>query len=333
MVRYGGQIVLYCIAVANSRVSLSPAHAVSSKSKSQRHAIRHWPSLAGLGLLWLICRGLPYATVVKLGNWLGRRLMRLSGRRRHIAETNLALCFPEQSTTQRNDLLRRHFEALGVGLLTTGMAWWSSDRRLRKLVGIEGLHHLEQAMAQGRGAILLSAHFSDLEMSGRLLSLFHPFAVMYRPHENPVIERAFRRNRELRFSAAIPRGEARQVIRALRQNQAVWYAPDQSYSDPNSSLVPFFGVPASTNLGTSRMAKVSGAPVLPFFGYRLPGGRGYRLVIQPPLADFPSDDLAADAARINRVIETAVREAPEQYFWVHRRFKNRPGLPDPYTSE
>jgi KDO2-lipid IV(A) lauroyltransferase len=306
---------------------------VSSKSKSQRHAIRHWPSLAGLGLLWLICRGLPYATVVKLGNWLGRRLMRLSGRRRHIAETNLALCFPEQSATQRSDLLGRHFEALGVGLLTTGMAWWSSDRRLRKLVGIDGLHHLEQAMAQGRGAILLSAHFSDLEMSGRLLSLFHPFAVMYRPHENPVIERAFRRNRELRFSAAIPRGEARQVIKTLKQNQAVWYAPDQSYSDPNSSLVPFFGVPASTNLGTSRMSKVSGAPVLPFFGYRLPEGRGYRLVIHPPLADFPSDDLAADAARINRVIETAVREAPEQYFWVHRRFKNRPGLPDPYTSE
>jgi KDO2-lipid IV(A) lauroyltransferase len=256
--------------------------------------------------------------------------MRLSERRRHIAETNLALCFPDQREAERADLLVRHFESLGVGLLTTGMAWWSSDRRLRSLVTIEGLEHLQQAMAQGKGAILLSAHFSDLEMSGRLLSLFHPFAVMYRPHENPVIEQAFRRNRELRFSAAITRGDMRQVLKTLKQNQAVWYAPDQSYSDPNSALVPFFNVPASTNLGTSRLAKVSGAPVLPFFGYRLPGNQGYRLVIQPSLAGFPSDDVAADTARINRIIEDAVREAPEQYFWIHRRFKNRPGLPDPY---
>jgi KDO2-lipid IV(A) lauroyltransferase len=303
---------------------------VSSQPKSSLRFIRHWPALVGLGLLWLICRGLPYAAIVRLGQWFGRLVMRISDRRRHIAETNLTLCFPEQSETERSDLLAHHFESLGIGLLTTGMAWWASDRQLRKLVSVEGLQHLQQAISQGKGAILLSAHFSDLEMSGRLLSLFHPFAVMYRPHENPVIEQAFRRNRELRFSAAIPRGEARQVIKALKQNQAIWYAPDQSYSDPNSTLVPFFDVPASTNLGTSRLSKVSGAPVLPFFGYRLPGNQGYRLVIQPPLADFPSDDMAADTARINRVIEAAVREAPEQYFWVHRRFKNRPGLPDPY---
>lgn len=280
--------------------------------------------------MWLISRGLPYAAIIHLGRRLGRLVLRASERRRRIAETNLALCFPQQNENERAELLLRHFESLGIGLLTTGMAWWSSDRRLRKLVTAEGLEHLQQAIAQGKGAILLSGHFSDLEMSGRLLSLFHPFAVMYRPHENPVIEKAFKRNRELRFSAAIPRGEARQVIKALKQNQAVWYAPDQSYSDPNSTLAPFFGVPASTNLGTSRLAKVSGAPVLPFFGYRLPGSRGYRLVILPPLEAFPSDDTVADTARINQVIERAVNQAPEQYFWVHRRFKNRPGLPDPY---
>lgn len=301
-------------------------------AKTDRSALffRYWPTRIGLGLLWLVCRGLPYATVVRLGRGLGRLVMRASERRRHIAETNLALCFPEMDPGERATLLAGHFEALGVGLLATGMAWWSSDRSLRERVKIEGLEHLQQAVAQGKGAILLSAHFADLEMTGRLLSLFHPFAVMYRPHENPVIEAAFRRNRERHFSAAIPRGEARQVIKALKQNQAVWYAPDQSYSDPNSAVVPFFSVPASTNLGTSRLAKVSGAAVLPFFGFRLPGSQGYRLVIQPPLEDFPGDDPAADAARINRVIETAVRQAPEQYFWVHRRFKNRAGLPDPY---
>jgi KDO2-lipid IV(A) lauroyltransferase len=305
---------------------------VSPKSKKPTSALRHWPTHVGLALLWLICRLLPYGAIQWLGKRLGRLVMRASERRRHIAETNLALCFPEQSDEERAKLLLHHFEAIGIGLLTTTMAWWSSDRQLRKLVDIEGLQHLEQALAQGKGAILLSAHFSDLEMSGRLLSLFHPFAVMYRPHENPVIEQTFRRNREQRFSAAITRGDMRQVIKTLKQNQAIWYAPDQSYSDPNSALVPFFDVPASTNLGTSRLAKVSGAPVLPFFGYRLPGNQGYRLVIQPPLDDFPSDDVVADTAHINRVIEAAVREAPEQYFWIHRRFKNRPGLPDPYTS-
>ncbi|MGD8910677.1 MAG: LpxL/LpxP family Kdo(2)-lipid IV(A) lauroyl/palmitoleoyl acyltransferase [Chromatiales bacterium] len=305
---------------------------MSSKSKKSTSALRHWSTYVGLALLWLICRALPYAAIQWLGKRLGRLVMRASERRRHIAETNLALCFPEQSNEERAKLLLQHFEAIGIGLLTTAMAWWSSDRLLRKLVDIEGLQHLQQALALGKGAILLSAHFSDLEMSGRLLSLFHPFAVMYRPHENPVIEQTFRRNREQRFSAAITRGDMRQVIKTLKQNQAIWYAPDQSYSDPNSALVPFFDVPASTNLGTSRLAKVSGAPVLPFFGYRLPENQGYRLVIQPPLGDFPSDDVVADTAHINRVIEAAVREAPEQYFWIHRRFKNRPGLPDPYTS-
>ncbi|MCU7843673.1 MAG: LpxL/LpxP family Kdo(2)-lipid IV(A) lauroyl/palmitoleoyl acyltransferase [Candidatus Thiodiazotropha sp. (ex Monitilora ramsayi)] len=301
-----------------------------SKSNASLFAPRYWSTHTALALLWLICRWLPYGWVIRLGSSLGRIVMRFADRRRHIAEVNLALCFPQESEQQRHSLLQRHFESLGIGLLTTGMAWWASDRHLRGLVEIEGLEYLESAAKEGKGAILLSAHFTDLEMSGRLLSLFHNFAVMYRPHENPVIEAAFRRNRERRFSAAIPRGDVRQMIKTMKQNQAVWYAPDQSYSDPNSTLAPFFGVPASTNLGTARLAKVSAAPVLPFFGYRLPGNQGYRLVVQPPVPDFPSNDPHADTARINGIIEAAVKVASEQYFWVHRRFKNRPGIPDPY---
>jgi KDO2-lipid IV(A) lauroyltransferase len=153
---------------------------------------------------------------------------------------------------------------------------------------------------------------------------------MYRRHENPVIEQAFSKNRQHRFITAIPRNDIRMMVRTLRQNHAVWYAPDQSFKGPNSALVPFFAVPAATNTGTSRLAKVAGSPVLLFVGYRLPGGQGYRLVIQPPLADFPTDDPPADAARINGLIEQAVRLAPEQYLWIHRRFKKRPGLADPY---
>ena len=293
-------------------------------------APRYWPTWAGLMLLWLGAKLLPYGLALRLGGLLGRLGCRLIPRRRHIAEVNLQLCYPELSEAERSRLVRRHFESLGVGLLTSGFAWWASDAKLRPLVRIEGLEHLEQAIAQGHGAILLGAHFTDLEISGRLMSLHHPCAVMYRRHENPVIERAFSRNRQYRFTAVIPRDDIRLVVRTLRNNHAVWYAPDQSFRGPNSTLAPFFGIPAATNTGTSRLAKVAHAPVLLFIGYRLPGSQGYRLVIQPPLADFPTDDPQADATRINGLIEQAIRVAPEQYLWIHRRFKKREGMADPY---
>jgi KDO2-lipid IV(A) lauroyltransferase len=285
-----------------------------------------------LGLLWLICRWLPFSWIVRIGETFGKIIMRLSDKRRHIAEVNLSLCFPDQSEQQRKTLLESHFRSLGVGLLTTGMAWWASDNKLNGLFEIEGLEHLQSAQQAGKGVILLSAHFTDLEMSGRLLSLHHPFAVMYRPHENPVIEAAFRNNRQRHFSAAIKKSDVRQMARSLKQGAAVWYAPDQSYSAQNSALVPFFGVPAATNLGTSRLAKVSGALVVPFFGFRLPDNSGYRILIQPAIEEFPTQDAVEDATTINRVIEAAIMQAPEQYFWLHRRFKRRQGLPDPYRK-
>jgi len=293
-------------------------------------APRYWPAWSGLLLLWLSAKLLPYGLALGFGRLLGRLGCRLIPRRRHIAQVNLQLCFPELSETERTRLVRRHFESLGTGLLMSGFAWWASDAKLRPLVRIEGLEHLRQAIAEGRGAILLSAHFTDLELTGRLLSLHHPFAVMYRRHENPVIEQAFSENRRHRFTTAIPRDDIRLMVRTLRNNHAVWYAPDQSFRGANSALVPFFGIPAATNTGTSRLAKVARAPVLLFVGYRLPGSGGYRLVIQPPLQDFPTDDPETDAARINGLIEQAVRQAPEQYLWIHRRFKKREGLADPY---
>jgi KDO2-lipid IV(A) lauroyltransferase len=303
---------------------------MTRKPSSSLAAPRYWPAWSGLLLLWLSAKLLPYGPAIRLGRLLGRLGYRLIPRRRHIAEVNLKLCFPDLDERVRTRLVRRHFESLGVGLLMSGFAWWASDAKLRPLVRLDGLEHLEQAIAQGRGAILLSAHFTDLELTGRLLSLHHPFAVMYRRHENPVIEQAFAKNRQHRFTAAIPRDDIRLMVRTLRQNHAVWYAPDQSFKGTNSALVPFFGIPAATNTGTSRLAKVARAPVLLFFGYRLPGGQGYRLVIRPPLAGFPTDDPSADATRINGLIEQAVRLAPEQYLWIHRRFKKRKGYADPY---
>ncbi|MET0066726.1 MAG: LpxL/LpxP family Kdo(2)-lipid IV(A) lauroyl/palmitoleoyl acyltransferase [Candidatus Thiodiazotropha sp.] len=299
-----------------------PKHSISSP--------RYWPTWAALGLLWLVSRLLPYPAALKLGRLIGRTVYRVSPRRRHIAQVNLGICFPKLSDDERAQLLRDHFDALGIGMLMIGFAWWAPDEKLRERVSIEGLEHLQNSLEKGKGVILLSAHVTDLEIAGRLLSLYQPFAVMYRPHENPVIEWAFSSSRQQRFEAAIPRNDIRQVVRTLKQNLPVWYAPDQSFKGRNSTLAPFFGEPAGTNTATSRLAKISGADTLLFCGYRLPGDEGYKLVIHPPLEDFPSEDIQQDATRINGLIEQAVGYAPEQYLWIHRRFKKRKVIPDPY---
>lgn len=291
---------------------------------------RYWGYWIAVALLWALSH-LPLSLQRAIGFRLGDLLHLLGRRRRRIARINVDLCLGQRSDTERGRLVHDHFRSAGFALFETALSWWGDDARLRKLARIEGLEHLEQALEQGRGVLLLSAHFTTLELAGRLLALFHPFAVMYRPHENPVIERLFARNRSRHFSRAIRRNDVKGLLRALKDNQVVWYAPDQGKGGRNSVVAPFFGEPAATQTGTHRIARISGAPVVPFFGLRQADGT-YRLVIQPPLAGFPTDDVLADTTRVNRIIEAAVRRAPEQYFWAHRRFKKRHGLPDPYAS-
>ena len=303
---------------------------MAKKPKRSPYSPRVWPSWIGLALLWLLSRTLSYPMALKLGTLIGALAYRVSPRRRHIAEVNLRLCFPRLGEEARTALLREHFASLGIGVLMMGFAWWARDAKLKPLLEIEGLERLRESLARGRGVILLSAHFTDLEITGRLLSLQQPIAVMYRPHENPAIEWAFRRNRQQRFEAAIPRNDIRQVVRALKRNLPVWYAPDQSFKGRNSTLAPFFGELAGTNTATSRLAKISRAEVILFSGYRKADGSGYRLILHPPLEDFPGEEIADDAARINGLIEQAIAYAPAQYLWIHRRFKKRKVVPDPY---
>jgi len=286
-------------------------------------APRHWPVWLGLGVVRLVA-ALPYRLQMGLGRVLGGLLPRLSARRRHIAATNLRIAFPELGEAERERLLAAHFRSLGMGMVETAMAWWSSDRQLAPLARVEGLEHLQAALARGHGVLLLSAHFTSLEIGGRLLSLHAPFHVTYRRHETPLFEEVMRRARERNFERAIPREDVRGFIRSLKGGHAVWYAPDQNYGHKHSVFAPFFGTVCATNTGTSRLAKLSAAPVVPYFPRRLADGSGYVLHILPPLAGFPSGDPVADAARINGLIEAEVRLAPEQYLWIHRRYKDRP---------
>lgn len=286
---------------------------------------RNGPAWSGLIVLRLLSC-LPYPLLLALGKAIGWGLWHASPGRQEIARVNLKLCFPELSETQREHLLRRHFRSLGIAVCETAMAFFWSDRRLAPLAQVEGLDHLRQALARGRGVILLTCHMTHLEVSGHLLSLQEKISLMYRQHKNPLMDQAIRESRAARAHDTVERSDVRAMIRELRKGHAVWYAPDQNYGGTTQVVfVPFFGVPALTVTTTARLAQMTGAAVIPFWPVRLEDGSGYRIRLMPALENFPGEAPEADAAFVNRLVEAAVREAPDQYLWVHRRFKSGPG--------
>jgi len=290
------------------------------RSTSQLLHPRYWGTWLALGLLRLF-EPLPYPVLLWLGRRLGDLLLLLPLSFVRIARRNLELCFPAMPDAERQRILRGHFRSVGIGLFETAMSWWSSDERIRKLTRLEGQEHLEKALSAGKGALLLSAHFTTLEIGARSLTARVATNIMYRPTSNLVLENFLMRNRSEHAKRAIPRDDIRTLISALKANEPVWYAPDQSYRKKGAEMVPFFGIPAATNTATSRLARMTGAAVLPYFQERLPGSQGYRMTIHPMLENFPSDSPLADAQRFNELIEAQIRHIPEQYLWIHRRFK------------
>lgn len=270
---------------------------------------------------------LPWGLQRMLGTAMGALLLRVAGSRRRAAARNLEVCFPELDATARERLLRENFAALGVGVFEFARAWWGSVAPMRRSVRIEGLENLAAARAGGRGVLLVSGHFTTLEICGRLLCDHVPLAGMYRLHDAPAMEWAVKRGRLRYASAMFGKDELRAIVRHLKQGGLLWYAPDQDMQGKDTVFAPFFGIPASTITATHQLARLTGAAVVPFF-HRREGGR-YVLRIAPALADFPSADAAADTARVNAAIEAMAREAPAQYLWVHRRFKRRPAGAEP----
>ena len=266
---------------------------------------------------------LPWSLQRGLGRALGGMLRWVLRERRRIAARNLALCFPELDDDARGSLLRQHFAALGIGLFEFARAWWGSIAALRHGLQVEGLEHIQAARADGRGVIVISGHFTTLEICGRLLCDHVPLAGMYRPHAQAAMEWAVKRGR-LRYAAAMfGREELRPALRHLKQGGLLWFAPDQDTRRGDSVFVPFFGRPASSLTSTHQLARLSGAAVLAFAHVRRADG-GYTLRLSPAFADFPSGDAVADTARVMAAIEPMVRAAPAQYLWIHRRFKRQP---------
>ena len=254
--------------------------------------------------------------------------MRLIKRRRVIAQANIRACFPDLDEPARQAMVREHFKSVGKGLIEIAYGWWGRVEDFDRLSTIHGLEHLNAALDEGRGVILLAGHFTTIEIGGICLAQHIPMNAMYRKFENPLFEEVMRRKRLRHVSHVVKRGDFRGMLRRLKANCAVLYMPDQAYVRSNSVQVPFFGIPAPTSTGTSRLVARSGARVVPFLPVRRPDGRGYELHIDPPLDAFPTDDPTADAARLNALFEAQARRAPEQYLWIHRRFKDVPGVYD-----
>ena len=285
---------------------------------------QHWPSWLALGLIWLIAR-LPYRALLALGRLLGAVTAHLPGERRHVAQRNLELCFPELAPAARARLLRATLADLGLMLVEFALAWMASERNIARVpCTIEGLEHLEQCRKQGRGVLLVGAHFSHLELCARLVSRRIGIAGMYRIMDNPAFEWSVLRAR-LRYADAMFAKEGlRATVKYLKRGGIVWYAPDQDMRGKDAMFVPFFDVPAATITATHHLARLSGAAVIPFFHRRRDDGGGYTIRMVAPLENFPSLEVVADTARVNAAIEVMVREAPAQYLWVHKRFKSRP---------
>jgi Kdo2-lipid IVA lauroyltransferase/acyltransferase len=294
-------------------------------------APRWWPVWIALGIVRVLA-ALPWSLQAALARLLGSLGWRLARRERRVTTANLALAFPDLPLVERERLARRHFGSLVYALFETGLVWFDRRGRLERLVRIEGREHLDAAVARGRGALLLAAHFTTTEVAAAALAFTgHDVDVMYKPADNALIHQLSLRGRIRRGGRMIPSERFVEALRALKRGGVVFYAPDQRFDAEGRLVVPLFGVPALANPGTTFVARATGCAVLPYFVRRLSDGSGYVVSIGAPLPDFPSRDAAADVARYHALIEQAMHAAPEQYLWSYRRWRGVPGLPDPYS--
>ncbi|MDH5445816.1 MAG: LpxL/LpxP family Kdo(2)-lipid IV(A) lauroyl/palmitoleoyl acyltransferase [Gammaproteobacteria bacterium] len=277
----------------------------------------------GLGLMRLAAF-LPYSMIVGLGVYIGWMSFHLMPGRRRITRTNIRLCFPDLDEQQQRKLIKQNFYDASIGMLESPLAWWGSDRRLMALHKIEGLENIKKAQQDGKGILLLGAHYSSLEMGARLLAYHMDEQPTYKRAHNKLYNDMMTRSRIRVHGGAIPSADLREIIKQLKQGNIIWYAPDQDFGRNSSVFAPFMGVQTSTLTTTARLAKVSGAHVLPMYSERLPGCEGYLVRIGEALENFPSQDEVADATRANQVIEAQLERTPSQYLWGHRRFKTRP---------
>jgi KDO2-lipid IV(A) lauroyltransferase len=299
------------------------------KKRKKIYDPRVWPTWQIVGAAWLVVR-LPLGAIVVLGRGLGGAVYRLGRSRRHITETNLSLCYPDMPADELARLARDTFTHTALGALEAAMVWLNPRRDIASRTDVFGAEHLKTARAGGRGVLLLAGHFSALDVAGpKVASL--DLDVMYRQNKNPVWEWLQVAGRHRYFRGVIERDDMRQTLRRLKAGRVIWYAVDQDYGPKHSVFAPFFGIPTASITATARLARFNGSPVLLATHFRHLDTLRWSVHFSEPVADYPSGDDVADATRINALIEAAINEHPEQYLWMHRRFKTRPeGSPSFY---
>ncbi|PTQ90023.1 LpxL/LpxP family Kdo(2)-lipid IV(A) lauroyl/palmitoleoyl acyltransferase [Agitococcus lubricus] len=295
---------------------------------------RYWPIwLCVIPLFYLLSR-LPWSVQHRLGTALGRFIYKVIGQRRRDTETNLALCFPEKSAEERQWMAEDVFVQGGIALFETANAWFKPKTYYHRKVTIEGLHLLQAAQAEGKGVLLLGAHYSFVDLCGLLAIIFFQVDTVYRPQNNKALEYFIVKRRLRIYDYQIDHDNMRLLIKALKENHVVWYTPDQDFGLKQGVFAPFFGIQAATLTAPRRLQKINDSVVMFIHFRRHPTLEQYEILITPPLADYPTDDVVADATRVNQQLETLIRRSPTQYMWFHRRFKTRPdGEAMPYPKK
>ncbi|OON40580.1 lipid A biosynthesis palmitoleoyl acyltransferase [Izhakiella australiensis] len=285
---------------------------------------RYWFTWFGLATLWLLTQ-LPYSVLMRLGAGAGKLSRLFLRRREKITCRNIELCFPGIDEAEKERMIAGNFASLGMALAETGIAWFWSDKAVKKLFEVSGMNHLQHAQQQKRGVMVIGVHFMSLELGGRISGLCQPMMAMYRPHNNRAMEWAQTKGRMRSNKAMINRQDLRGMVHALKQGESVWFAPDQDYGPKGSVFAPLFAVEktATTN-GTFVLSRLANPAMLSIVLIRNSNNYGYRLIIDPELKNYPHNDEMAAAVYMNKVIESQILRAPEQYLWMHRRFKTRP---------
>jgi KDO2-lipid IV(A) lauroyltransferase len=284
-------------------------------------------------LLMALTAQLPFRLQLWIGKYIGLLAYRFMKKRRQVAQQNIALCFPDKSENEQEALVRNHFINNGMSILETGMAWFMPYWRLRKRFTVKGKEHWDKLREQGKGALIISIHFTTLEITNVAINRLYNMYMSYRPHKNPVYDLIQRWGRERHNpdSEAIARKDIRGMVKALKAGNWLWYAMDQDYGPRVSEFVPWFGIETATVSAAPRLLKMADVPAVGISYRRLPDLSGYEVEFLPAFEGIPSGDDHQDLLKLNQHIESLVRENPEEYLWVHRRFKTRPeGAADLY---
>jgi KDO2-lipid IV(A) lauroyltransferase len=265
---------------------------------------------------------IPFSAQVIIGRTIGKVMYPLMSKLRSTAYSNISHCFPEKKQSQVNALVKSHFEAIGISLFETANAYYASDKKIIKLLTTKNEHFFKDALKQEGGIILLCAHFMPLMLGSRALLINHTIANIYRPQNNKLFDQAMVKGYKNHGAVMIKSTDTRSIVKAINNSLPIWYAPDQDLGEKNSVFALLFGIPTATASATARLAKNNNTRVIPYSFIRTK--KGYEMSFEEPLQNFPSNNPVDDATTTNMILEKQIKKTPEQYLWIHRRFKTRP---------